>query len=89
MFNIAEYSVRHRSVVWFFLALFIVGGVYAFMTLGKREDSTFVIKSAVVVCPYEGATPEEVERLVAIPLERELRTLSSVHKISSESHFGI
>lgn len=88
MFNIAEYSVRHRSVVWFFLALFIVGGVYAFMTLGKREDSTFVIKSAVVVCPYEGATPEEVERLVAIPLERELRTLSSVHKISSESHFG-
>lgn len=88
MFNIAEYSVRHRSIVWFFLALFIVGGVYAFMTLGKREDSTFVIKSAVVVCPYEGATPEEVERLVAIPLERELRTLSSVHKISSESHFG-
>lgn len=88
MFNIAEYSVRYRSVVWFFLALFIVGGVYAFMTLGKREDSTFVIKSAVVVCLYEGATPEEVERLVAIPLERELRTLSSVHKISSESHFG-
>ena len=88
MFNISEYSVRHRSIIGFFLALFVVGGIYAFMTLGKREDSTFVIKSAIVVCPYDGATPEEVERLVAIPLERELRTLSAVHKISSESHFG-
>ena len=50
--------------MWFFLAIMIVGGVYAFIRLGKREDSTFVIKSAVVTCPYPGATPEEVERLV-------------------------
>ena len=58
------------------------------MTLGKREDSTFRIKSAVVVCPYPGATPEMVESLVAEPLERELRTLRYVDEISSESHFG-
>ena len=58
------------------------------MTLGKREDSTFTIKSAVVVCPYPGATPEMVESLVAEPLERELRTLRYVNEISSESHFG-
>ena len=88
MFNVTRYSTTHRSVVWFFLAVMLLGGVYAFMSLGKREDSTFVIKSAVVTCPYAGATPEEVERLVAIPLERELRTLSSVHQITSESHFG-
>lgn len=88
MFNITRYSTTHRSVVWFFLVVMLLGGVYAFMSLGKREDSTFVIKSAVVTCPYAGATPEEVERLVAVPLERELRTLSSVHQITSESHFG-
>jgi multidrug efflux pump subunit AcrB len=66
----------------------LLGGVYAFEMLGKREDSTFVIKSAIVICPYSGATPEEVESLVSKPLERGLRTLTTVHKITSESHYG-
>ena len=87
-FNISQYSIRNRHIVWLFLVIMLLGGIYAFERLGKREDSTFVIKSAVVTCPYPGATPSEVEQLVSIPLERALRTLGSVHKISSESHFG-
>ena len=87
-FNISEYSITSRSVVAFFLVVIIVGGIYGFLNLGKREDSTFKIKSAIVACRYPGATPEEVESLVSEPLEREIRTLSSVYKISSESHFG-
>ena len=88
MFNITEYAMRREKVVWFFLALMIVGGIYAFLKLGKREDSTFTIKTAVVTCAYPGATPEEVEQLVTEPLEREIRTMNSVYKITSESHFG-
>ena len=86
--NISRYSISRPSVIGFFLAVILLGGIYAFWALGKREDSTFIIKSAVVVCPYSGATPEEVETLVTEPLERKIRTLSSVHKITSESHFG-
>lgn len=88
MLNITKYSLARPSVIGFFMAVVLVGGVVSFLKLGKREDSTFTIKSAVVVCPYPGATPEQVEQLVTIPLERELRTLSSVDQISSESHFG-
>ena len=87
-FNISEYSVTARSVVAFFMAAMLLGGIYAFEKLGKREDSTFVIKSAIVICPYSGATPEEVENLVSKPLERGLRSLSGIHKITSESHYG-
>ena len=86
--NISRYSISRPSVIGFFLAVILLCGIYAFWALGKREDSTFIIKSAVVVCPYSGATPEEVETLVTEPLERKIRTLSSVHKITSESHFG-
>lgn len=88
MANISKISVANRPILWFFLALILLGGVYAFEVLGKKEDSTFKIKSAVVVCPYAGATPEQVERLVVEPLERELRTLTAVKKITSEAHFG-
>lgn len=86
--SITRLSLRNPSVVGFFLAVAILGGIYAFVHLGKREDSTFKIKSAVVTCQYPGATPEEVEQLVVVPLEREFRTLGSVYKISSEAHFG-
>lgn len=86
--NITRLSLRNTSVVGFCLAVAILGGIYAFIHLGKREDSTFKIKSAVVTCYYPGATPEEVEQLVVVPMEREFRTLTSVHKITSEAHFG-
>ena len=70
------------------LWVMLLGGIYAFYAMGKKEDSTFVIKSAVVECRYPGAMPEEVERLVVEPLEREIRTLTLVHKITSEAHYG-
>ena len=88
MANISRYSILHPSVIVVLMVAILCGGVYAFNALGKREDSTFTIKSAIVVCPYGGATPEEVESLVVEPLEREIRTLSAVHKITSEAHFG-
>lgn len=75
-------------MLWFLLALIFIGGIVAFELLGKKEDSTFKIKSAVVVCPYPGATPEQVEELVVKPLEREMRTLTHIKKITSEAHFG-
>lgn len=88
MFNITKYATRNSAVVKLLMAICVVGGIYAFISLGKREDSTFTIKSAVVTCSYEGATPEEVERLVVEPLEREIRTLRYLDEIDSEAHFG-
>ena len=88
MFNITKYATRNDAVVKLLMAICVVGGIYAFTSVGKREDSTFTIKSAVVTCSYDGATPEEVERLVVEPLEREIRTLRYLDEISSEAHFG-
>ena len=88
MFNITKYALNNRAVVRLAVAIIIIGGIYSFSALGKREDSTFTIKSAIVTCIYPGATPEVVEKLVVEPMERELRTLGSIDEISSESHFG-
>ena len=85
---ISQYSLRHRSIVRFALALFVVGGVWAFMQMGKKEDSTFVLKTAVVTCSYPGATPYEVEQLISEPVARELQSMRRVKKITSESYYG-
>ena len=86
--NISEYSLRNSKVVWFFLAVLTVGGVWGFLNMGKKEDSTFVIKSAVISASYPGANPFEVEQLVTEPIEREVQSMRRIHKITSESTFG-
>ncbi len=86
--NISEYTFRNSRVVWFVLAVLLVGGAVSFNALGKKEDSTFVIKTAAVSCSYAGATPEEVERLITEPIEREVQSMRRVRKVTSESWFG-
>lgn len=87
--NLPEYSIRNAKVVWFFLAVLLLGGTAGFFTLGKKEDSVFVIKSASLVCSYPGASPAEVEQLISEPIEREVQSMRRVHKITSESYYGL
>jgi len=87
--NLPEYSIRNAKVVWFFLAILLVGGIAGFFTLGKKEDSVFVIKSASLICSYPGASPAEVEQLISEPIEREVQSMRDVYKITSESYYGL
>ncbi len=87
--NLPEYSLRIAKVIYFFLFVLLAGGALGFVTLGKKEDSVFVIKSASLVCSYPGATPQEVEELITEPVEREVQSMRRVHKITSESYYGL
>lgn len=69
--------------------LSIIGGIWAFDKMGKKEDSTFILKSAVVTCEYAGASPIEVEQLISEPIARELQTMRKVKKITSTSFYGL
>ena len=88
MLSITEYALKRRKVVWFLILMTLIGGLYAFFELGKKEDSTFVIKSAAISCNYPGASPLEVEQLITEPIERELQSLPNLHKLKSQSRYG-
>ena len=87
--NLAKYSLDNTKVIYFFLAVLLIGGVFSFSSLGKKEDAPFVIKSAVIMTRYPGAEPAEVERLITEPISREIQSMSGVYKIKSESMYGI
>ena len=87
--NLAKYSLDNTKVIYFFLAVLLIGGIFSFGKLGKKEDAPFVIKSAVIMTRYPGAEPAEVERLITEPISREIQSMSGVYKIKSESMYGI
>ncbi|MBQ4280095.1 MAG: efflux RND transporter permease subunit [Rikenellaceae bacterium] len=87
--NLPKYSLENKKVIYFFLAVMLIGGIISFFKLAKKEDSPFAIKTAVLITQYPGATPQEVEELVTEPIEREIQSMSEVYQIKSESRYGM
>ncbi|WOA30398.1 efflux RND transporter permease subunit [Alloalcanivorax xenomutans] len=87
--GIAEYAVRHRVVSWLFSIILLVGGILGFMRLGQLEDPEFTLKTAMVITPYPGASPREVEEEITLPLEKAIQSLSYVDYITSISNPGL
>ena len=87
--NIAEYSIRKKTVTLFIVALLVFGGIQAFFSLGMLEDPEFTIKTVVVMTPYPGATPAEVEEEVTEKVESALQKLGQVKEIRSLSQEGV
>jgi len=86
--NIAGYALKNKQVIFFFLIITIIGGIFAFEHLGKREDSPFVIKQIIFMTYYPGATAEQVREQVTEIIEREIQTHPLVDFIKSESRPG-
>jgi len=74
-FNLSSLAVRERSITVFLLFLISAAGVLAFFQLGRAEDPPFTIKQMTVVTAWPGATAQEMQDLVAEPLEKRLQEL--------------
>ncbi len=87
--NIAEYSIKNKVISWLFLVILAVGGYTSFMELGRLEDPAFTIKDAMIISNYPGANSQEVEEELTYPLEKEIRKLPYIDRITSTSSDGM
>jgi multidrug efflux pump subunit AcrB len=86
--NPGEFSVKNNRVVLVAIAMAIIGGVVAYMNIGRLEDPEFTIKQALIITPYPGASAEEVAQEVTNPIEIACQRLSQLDYIESESERG-
>ena len=61
MRSVSEYALTNKALVKFFIALLIVGGVWAFYSMSKMEDPELMVKQALVMTVYPGADAHKVE----------------------------
>ena len=66
--NIGEFSVRRDRVIFASMVLVVLGGLVAYLRIGRLEDPEFTIKEALIVTPYPGASAEEVAQEVTNPI---------------------
>ncbi len=86
--NPGEFSVKNNRVVLVAMALAIIGGIVAYVNIGRLEDPEFTIKQALVITPYPGASAEEVAQEVTNPLEIACQRLGQLDYVESESTRG-
>ena len=57
--------------------------------MGKLEDAPFTIKQALVLTPYPGASPSEVQSQVTDILEESIQSLSELYYLKTENRAGL
>ncbi|QWL05265.1 MULTISPECIES: efflux RND transporter permease subunit [Shewanella] len=86
--NLSTFALRQKTFVIFFTILGMIAGIYSYFDLGKLEDPSFTVKSAVIVTLYPGADAKEVEQLVTDKVETKLEEMESLWKLRSLSRPG-
>ncbi|TAU81159.1 efflux RND transporter permease subunit [Rhizobium leguminosarum] len=87
-FNLSDWALEHRSLVWYFMIVFILAGVFSYVKLGREEDPNFTIKTMVITAQWPGASAEEVTRQVTDRIEKKLQELESLDYTKSETVAG-
>ena len=88
MSNLTELSLRHRALVWYFIIVFAVGGIFAYNALGRMEDPAFTIRQMVISAAWPGASAEEMQEQVTDKLERRFQDTPGLKQIHSETRAG-
>ena len=86
---IADFSVRHSLFVNLLSVFLVIAGLFAIFHLRREAFPEVSFDVATVSTIYKGATPEEVERLLTTPLERELKEVDNIDEMSSISNQGL
>jgi len=87
-FNLSDWALEHRSLVWYFMIVFILAGAFSYINLGREEDPNFTIKTMIIQVQWPGASAEEVTKQVTDRVEKKLEELESLDYTKSETVAG-
>jgi multidrug efflux pump len=86
---ITHFAIQKRVSAFVLIVLLVIGGAISYVTLPREGTPDITIPFIFISAPYEGVAPEEIENLVAIPMEKQLNDLENVKEIKSTSAEGI
>ena len=87
--KLVKYFLSKKPVTILLLVLVLAGGLLAYVKMGKLEDAPFTIKQALVLTPYQGASPSEVQSQVTDVLEESIQALGELYYLKTENRAGL
>ncbi len=87
--NIAEFAIKKNVITWTLTVVMLFLGYFAYKGLPRLEDPEFAIKEAVILTPYPGASPEEVQEEVTEVIEKACQEMGQLKRVESYSSRGM
>lgn len=88
MRNLTEVSLKNRALVWYFIIVTAIGGIFFYFKLGRMEDPNFTINQMVVTAAWPGSSADQMEQQVTDKLESKFRDIPGVKEITSNTRAG-
>ena len=82
-------ALKRQVTVLTLMGFILIAGIYCYITLPRENFPDITIPYVFVTTTYEGVAPEDMEKLITIPIERKLKGISDVEEIRSTSAEGI
>lgn len=87
--DISKWAFQNRNLIYFLVAVLLLGGAYSSYEMSKLEDPEIKVKLAMVVTPYPGASAHQVELEVTDVLEKSIRSMGHIDNVESYSYNGL
>ena len=87
-FNMTEWALKHKELVYFFIVIIFIGGIISYQKLGRMEDPDFTIRQMVVSVSWPGASARQVEEQVTDKIEKKLQDIPGLDYLRSYSRAG-
>ncbi|SDY42760.1 efflux RND transporter permease subunit [Hymenobacter psychrophilus] len=85
-FGPTSWSIDNKTTIYIITLILCVMGIFAYIKLGKEKFPDIVIPRIIVATIYPGTSPTDIENLVTRQLEKEIKSVNGVKKISSTSN---
>ncbi|MCW5908123.1 MAG: efflux RND transporter permease subunit [Chitinophagales bacterium] len=80
-----SWCINNATSVYVFTFIILFSGLMVYNSLPKELFPDVVVPTISVVTIYPGATPEDIENLITKPIEKQVKSLNGVKKITSNS----
>jgi multidrug efflux pump subunit AcrB len=87
--NITQFAIEKKRITITFLIVIFLTGIFTYMNMPRSEDPGFIIRNALVLTYFPGASPERVEQLVTDKLEKRIQEMPELDFVSSQSKPGL
>jgi len=84
-FKPSSWAINNKTTIFILTIIIALAGIGAYNGLPKEKFPDIVIPTIYVSTIYPGTSPENMENLVTKPLEKQIKAISGVKKMTSNS----
>lgn len=88
MRNLSELALKNKVLVWYFIVIIAIAGVFSYMKLGRMEDPAYTVRQMVVTVAWPGASAQQMQDQVTDKIEKKLQDTPNLDYIKSYSSPG-